>query len=511
MVRSLYIPPADIQPITSITLLNADGSSLSPIGTTTALVALNGLDTHHNFVVVNDLSTPVILGCDFLLKHGVLLDFGKSTFYCKNSRVQPKRFNMPMEHLNVLVLDDDLPQAVPCPIQQSSQVAIDMPTNFHPDLASVLKDHETLFRCQLGKTDVARHVINTGDACPVKLPSRPIPFHYTERVHSQLQEMAKEGIIRPSNSPWCAPAVYVPKSNGEVRICVDFVELNRVSKKDSYPVPRANGPQLKLAGKKIFSKIDLRSAYWQFPMSEESIEKTAFCPGPGYGLWEFTVMPYGLTGATQTCQRGLDEVLKDCKDCVDNYVDDCIIFSDTLDSHIDHLRRVLGRLQSAGFTLRGSKCYFGMNSTTHLGFEYSCDGVKPSTEKTRAIVDWPTPSSQKEVRSFLGLANFYRRFIPHFSTVAAPLNTLTSSKAAFKWTDEHQVAFSKLKEALSSSPILDYPRQSDTFVLTTDASEHGLGAVLSTSRGTVVEYASRALTVAEKKYCTSEQECLAIV
>ena len=246
-------------------------------------------------------------------------------------------------------------------------------------------------------------------------------------------------------------------------------------------------------------------------MSEESIEKTAFCPGPGYGLWEFTVMPYGQTGATQTCQRGLDEVLKDCKDCVDNYVDDCIIFSDTLDSHIDHLHMSLVASNQLDLLLGGSKCYFGTNSTTHLGFEYSCDGVKPSTEKTRAIVDWPTPSSQKEVRSFLGLANFYHRFIPHFSTVAAPLNDLTSSKAAFKRTDQHQVALSKLKETSSSSPILDYPRQSDTFVLTTDASGHGLGAVLSTSCGTMMEYASRALTATEEKYCTSEQECLAIV
>lgn len=107
--------------------------------------------------------------------------------------------------------------------------------------------------------------------------------------------MASEGIIRPSSSPWCAPAVYVPKTNGELRICVDYVQLNRVTKKDSYPVPRADGPQLKLASKRVFSKLDLRSAYWQFPMKEESIEKTAFCPGPGYGLWEFTVMPYGLT------------------------------------------------------------------------------------------------------------------------------------------------------------------------------------------------------------------------
>ena len=147
--------------------------------------------------------------------------------------------------------------------------------------------------------------------------------------------MADAGIIRPSNSPWCAPAVYVPKANDEVRICVDFVQLNKVTKKDLYPVPRADGPQQKLANKKVFSKIDLKSAYWQFPMHKDSVEKTAFSPGPGYGLWEFTVMPYGLTGATQTCQRGLDEVLRDCKDCVDNYVDDCIIFSDHYYYHID--------------------------------------------------------------------------------------------------------------------------------------------------------------------------------
>ena len=170
-------------------------------------------------------------------------------------------------------------------------------------------------------------------------------------------------------------------------------------------------------------------------MSEESIEKTAFCPGPGYGLWEFTVMPYGLTGATQMCQRGLDEVLKECKDCVDNYVDDCIIFSDTIDSHIVDLCCVLGRLQEAGFTLRGSKCSFGMSSITHLGFEYSSAGITPSTEKTCAIADWPTPKSLREVRSFLGLTNFYRRFIPKFSNIAAPLNDLTSNSTTFNWTD----------------------------------------------------------------------------
>ena len=135
--------------------------------------------------------------------------------------------------------------------------------------------------------------------------------------------MTQEGIISPSSSPSCAPAVYIPKSNGEICICVDFVQLNRVTKKDSYPVPKANRPHQKLAGKKVFSKLDLRSAYWQFPMHPTSIEKTAFSPGPGYGLWEFVVMPYGLTRATQTC---LDEVFRECHDCIDNYVGNIIVF-----------------------------------------------------------------------------------------------------------------------------------------------------------------------------------------
>ena len=152
----------------------------------------------------------------------------------------------------------------------------------HPALGPVLKEHELLFRTQLGRTNIAEHVIDTGEASPVKVPPRPVPFHYKERA--QLQEMARDGIIRRSISPWRFPAVYVPKENGEIRICVDFVQLNKVTKKDLYSVLRADGPQQMLANKKVFSKIDLRSAYWQFLMNETSIEKTAFTSGPGYGL-----------------------------------------------------------------------------------------------------------------------------------------------------------------------------------------------------------------------------------
>ena len=222
-------------------------------------------------------------------------------------------------------------------------------------------------------------------------------------------------------------------------------------------------------------------------------------------------MPYGLTGATQTCQRALDEVFHECHDCVDNYVDDIIVFSDNMCTHINDLRCVVKKLKVAGFMLRGSKCLLGQSSITHLGFHYSAKGVAPSEGKTKAIAEWPVPKSVKELRSFIGFANFYQNFVPGFADISSPLNDLTSKKTAFTWTTKHQTAFETLCQSLMSPPILDYPQQPDHLTLTTDVSDVGLGAVLKTSRGTVIEFASRALISAEQKYTTSEKECLAII
>ena len=510
MIRKEYVPHKDVDHSHDIRLTNADGRDLAPLGTITLKVNLGNLETDQSFTVVENLSAPAILGCDFLKKEGIVIDFQKNVFSSYRFPTLQGQLGVHQPSVCTLVPDNDYPQAIPHPTT-TLKPELDMPTDYHPSLKQLLKEHSMIFRKTLGKTLAAQHIIDTGNSQPVKVPPRPIPFHFADRVHKQLQEMADEGIIQPSNSPWCAPAVYVPKPNGEIRICVDFVQLNRVTKKDSYPVPRADGPQQKLADKRVFSKIDLRSAYWQFPMERSSIEKTAFCPGPGYGLWEFTVMPYGLTGATQTCQRGLDKVLKDCKYCIDNYVDDCIIFSEDLETHIQDLGMVLGKLQAAGFTLRGSKCFFGKSEISHLGFEYSAKGVKPTKEKTQTIQEWPIPQSVKDVRSFLGLANFYRRFVPKFADTAAPLTDLTGNKATFVWQDIHQQAFEKLKQALVSPPLIAYPTPQDKFILTTDASDIGLGAILSTKQGTVIEYASRTLTPTEKNYATIEKECLAIV
>ena len=211
VVRSEYITPKDVKPLGSTTLTNADGTELSVKGIATAPVILNGLNTPHSFIVVDNLLVPVILGCDFLFKHGMTLDFGNGTFHCNHHSAKPEIFESQKKFLNMLVLDDDIPQAVPCSVKNNQQMELDMPQKFQKALESVLNDHAALFRCQLGKTNVTKHVIDTGDATPVKVPPRPIPFHYSEQVQRQLKDMAEEGIIRPSNSPWRAPAVYVPK------------------------------------------------------------------------------------------------------------------------------------------------------------------------------------------------------------------------------------------------------------------------------------------------------------
>lgn len=254
-----FVTATDIKPLGPMKLTNADGRGLRTIGQTTMQVTLHDITCPQTFVVAESLSAPAILGCDFLTRHELVLDLGKGTFHdrdpLKNGQLSLRRHDNCM-----LVLDDQCPQAMPFRNETDGQRKLDMSSDYHPSLGPILKEHESLFSTQLGKTDTTKHIIDTGEAQPVKVLSRTVPFHYKEQVHTQLQEMERDGIIRPSSSPWRFPAVYVPKDNGEIRICVDYVQLNKVTKKDSYPVPRADRSQQILADKKVFSKLDLRSA-----------------------------------------------------------------------------------------------------------------------------------------------------------------------------------------------------------------------------------------------------------
>lgn len=366
----------------------------------------------------------------------------------------------------------------------------------------------------VGRTGVAKHRILTDEATH---PTRQSPYRVSpierQAIENQVREMLRDDVIQPSNSPWAAPVVLVKKKDGTMRFCVDYRRLNKVTKKDLYPLPRIDDTLDRLRHARYFSSIDLKSGYWQIEVDERDREKTAFITPDG--LYEFKVMPFGLCTAPATFQRVMDTVLAGLKwkTCL-VYLDDVVIFSRTFEEHMIRLREVLEALKSAGLTLNPNKCRFGYDELKFLGHIVSNKGVSVDPAKTTAVQAFPTPSDKKAVRRFLGLCAYYRRFVPSFSQIAAPLTYLTKDDVPFQWTEEQQCAFEKLKEALLTTPVLAHFDQDSPTEIHTDASDKGLGAVLIQRQEgdeRVIAYASRALSKAEGNYTTTEKECLAVV
>ena len=387
----------------------------------------------------------------------------------------------------------------------------DLPECTNPQLKHILEGYKEVFCTTPGMTDSTHHYIPTVGN-PVRVPLRRVPAHYRSEVNQQIQTMLEEGIIVRSKSPWMAPAVFVPKKSGQLRICVDYRELNKRTTKDSYPLPLPDEVQDRLAGATIFSTLDLHSGYWQLPVNVADREKTAFCPGPGMGLYEFCRMPFGLTGAPSSFQRLMDKTLHGLP-FVTIYLDDILIHSNNVQVHTQHLEVVFQCLQNAGLTLRGTKCHIGLPSVRYLGHIFSAKGMSPDPSKVQDITDWPPPTNSTEIRQFLGLASYYRRYILNFSYIAGPLYSLTQKNVPFTWDQACSKAFDTLKSHLVQHPVLAYPcffQEANPFVLQTDASAIGLGAVLEQD-GHVIAYASRSLTSSERNYSIIQHECLAIV
>jgi len=289
--------------------------------------------------------------------------------------------------------------------------------------------------------------------------------------------------------------------------------VNAVTRKDAYPLLRVDDT-LDTAGAKWFSTLDLISGYWQVEMSPDDQEKTAFCTTDG--LFEFKVMPFGLCNAPATFQRLMDMVLAGLlwKSCL-VYLDDVIIIGKTFTEHLQHLRAVFERFREAGLKLKPKKCQFCAQQVGFLGHIVSADGVRTDPAKTEKVAQWPIPTSRREVQQFLGLANYYRRFVKDFASIAKPLHRLTEKTAKFDWTDECLAAFKELRNKLTTAPVLAFPDYNRPFLLDTDASNFGIGAVLSQLQddGTerVIAYASRVLTKPERRYCVTRRELLAVV
>ncbi|KAL4379294.1 hypothetical protein GQ457_02G032210 [Hibiscus cannabinus] len=356
----------------------------------------------------------------------------------------------------------------------------DFPGVFPEELPGLPPDREVEF------------VIEThADSAPVSIsPYRMAPKELKE-LKTQLQELLDRGFIRPSTSPWGAPVLFVKKKDESLRMCIDYRQLNKMTVKNKYPLPHIDDLFDQLEGATVFSKIDLRSGYYQLKVREQDVLKTAF--RTRYGHYEFLVMPFSLTNAPAAFMDLMNRVFH-------KYLDRFVVV------FIDDILTLLENQLYAKL----SKCEFWIREVVFLGHVVSSEGIRVDPKKVEAIVNWKQPTSVTEIRSFLGLAGYYRRFVSGFSKVAAPLTKLLQKGVKYEWSDARQQAFEKLKEALINAPVLTQPVSGKEFVVYSDDSYVGLGCVLM-QEGRVVAYASRQLKVHEKNYPTHDIELAAVV
>lgn len=413
------------------------------------------------------------------------------------------------------IVDD--PETVPDHLQdlfqRSSKYLHDSQSE---QLAHVLCQYHNIFsvtREDFGRTSLVKHGIDTGDSRPVKQPSRRLAFAKREAEKVEIEKMLKQGVIRPSSSPWASPVVMVEKKDKSMRFCIDFRRLNDLTRKDAYPLPRVDDCLESLAGAQWFSTLDLSSGYWQVELEEEAKSKTAFATRSG--LYEFNVMPFGLANAPSTFERLMEMVMRSLQweECL-IYLDDIISFGTTFEQELERLTRVFDRLRHANLRLKPSKCHLFQTGVDFLGHHVSRDGIHTCEDKVEAVKSWPEPVNLKELRSFLGLCSYYRKFIKDFAKIASPLNALVKKSVTFSWTEGCQHAFDQLKQTLTSAPVLAYPEMEGQFVLDCDASKVAVGAVLSQvqdGQEKVIAYSSRTLNSHEKNYCVTRLEMLAVV
>ena len=366
---------------------------------------------------------------------------------------------------------------------------------------------------KLGKCIQYLHDIDTGDAHPIRQRAYRLPVFKREEVDRQVREMLDQGIVTPSASPWASPIVLVLKKDGTLRFCIDFRKLNGVTKKDAYPLPRIDDSIDTLSGSQYFTTLDLASGYWQLGLTDRAMEKTAFTTGTG--LYQFKVMPFGLSNAPSSFERLMERVLVglNWKICL-IYLDDIIIFSSTFEEHLQRLQKVLDCIANAGLKLKPQKCHLFRTEVLYLGFLVGREGVRTDPEKVRKVREWAPPQTVTEVRSFLGFCAYYRKFVRDFSCIGAPLFALTKKHQKFHWDEHCQRAFDKLKIALQQDVVLAYPDFSKEFILDTDASDISSGAVLSQiidEEERVVAYFSATHSPAERKYSVTRKELLAVV
>uniref|UniRef100_A0A7I4YTU1 RNA-directed DNA polymerase n=1 Tax=Haemonchus contortus TaxID=6289 RepID=A0A7I4YTU1_HAECO len=355
------------------------------------------------------------------------------------------------------------------------------------ELRRVIEEYSDVFAVpdkELTQTNLVTHDIDVGGHLPIRQKTRPVPYGIRAEVDTMLRDLKERIVIEDSQSPWASPIVLVAKKDGTTRLCVDYREVNKVTKKDSYPLPPIDITLQNLQGKRWFTSLDLASGYWQVPLTERAKEISAFTTTSGQ--FQFRVLLFGLTTAPAKFQRLMDKVLGDVIGPeVSVYIDDILIATDSISRHVDVLGKVLLAFRHAKLKVKPQKCRIMEPSLEFLGHVVDADGVRADPEKVSRIKNYARPQNVAQLRTFLGMAGYYRKFVLRFVQIAKPLYELTSSRNLFNWSEEHSMAFEALKKALTETPVLAQPNLekardgSRPFAIYTDASTAGIGAVLA--------------------------------
>lgn len=384
-------------------------------------------------------------------------------------------------------------------------------------LAQLLREYADVFSSNdedVGLTNLVSHEIPVVQGTnPVRQPPRRLGMEKDQEVERQVKDLVAKGMVEPTDSSWSSPVVLVKKKDDSWRLCIDYRQLNAVTRKDAYPLPRIDDSLDALAGSVYFSTLDLLSGYWQVPLNEDAQEKAAFVTRGG--LWKWRVLPFGLTSAPATFERLMEKVLHGLQwKSLLLYLDDVVVFSPDFDQHLSRLTTVLDRFRGANLKLKPSKCEILQKEVRYLGHVINREGVSTDPGKVQTVKDWPIPSCQTGLRTFLGFVGYYRKFCPDYATIAKPLSRMTAKNIPFIWDTSAQQSFDQLRNYIISAPVLAYPDFSKEFILDTDASLDGVGAVLSQIQDgneRALAYFSKTLSPAERNYCVTRRELLAII
>ena len=513
MVRSLDLKVIPVNP--KVDLKTANGTKLEYRGQVITDIILWGKKSEKVGFIVTNIKGLFIIGMNILQTYGVISITGVSRGIHIRSRVSNGISSVSINNEEIVKVYIGCKNRI-----------------FKESIEKLTYKYRKIFflnNDRLASAKVGLHSIRTIDKIPVAQPYRRIIPSQVEAVKNQIVKWEMGGVIVKSNSEYASPLVVVKKGTGEIRLCVDYRQLNNKTIKDAYPIPRIDDSLEALGGAKVFSSFDLKSAYHQIKIVKEDQFKTAF--SSLWGLYEFTRMPFGLTNAPATFQRVISNLFRsEMYKFVVCYLDDILVYSKTWKEHLGHIEVVMMRLEEAGFQLNTGKCRLFINEIHFLGFKISDKGIGTIPDKIKTIIEWKRPKNLKELRSFLGVGSYYRRFIEGYTKIVHPLLKLTKSEAGvgsiskrmsrrvnIKWDDDCERAMHKIKDKLSSAPILALPRFEEAFILETDASHIGLGAVLSQvidGERKVIAYASRSLKPGEENqanYSAKKLEFIAVV